>query len=150
MSYPQQVFANLAPLTVVPDPVDKTKEFLKWANRFYEEIAFVVNSRVIPFFSIEISDVAADIPNIAQFGAFLVCVSGINSTQPVKTWSLVKSTSTAVGVINVLGTQAGSGDWAGINLTITSTATNFQIAHNLAATTGVFNISVTTTQLSNQ
>ncbi len=150
MTLPDVPFANLPPLTIVPHPVDDTENFMQWMNRFYEEIGFVANARVYPYYTINISDVATDIPNLPQFGAFLVMVSGIASTQPVKTWSLVKSTETAAGIVNFLGTQAGSGIWAGINLTITSTATNFQISHNLAGVTATFNISVMGTQLGNQ
>lgn len=150
MTLPQVPFASLSPLTIVPHPVDDTDNFIQYLNRLYEEIAFVANARAVPYYTISISDVASDIPNLPSFGAFIVAVSGINSDQPVKTWSLVKSDESVAGVINILGTQAGTGDWAAINLTITLTATNFQIAHNLAGVTDRFNISVTGTQLGTQ
>lgn len=150
-TFPLSPFANLPPLTIVPNPVEDTDNFLAYFNRFYEEVGFVANNRVIPFYTITITSTATDIPNIPQFGAFLVMISGIDSTQPVKTWSLVKSTDTGAGIINILGTQVGTGAWAAVNLTITSTATNFQIAHTGAATLkGQFNISVMGTQLGNQ
>jgi hypothetical protein len=144
-TYPILQLPFLPPNIIVPvEGLDFT--FVQFLMRMYEEIAFNINARDYTFYTIPISDVAQDIPNIPNFGAFIVCVSGVDSTQPVKTWSLVKSTSTNAGVINVLGTQAGTAVWAGINLTITSTANNFQISHNLASVTGSFNIRIIGTQ----
>lgn len=145
MSFPIFQLPYLPPNIIVPSK-DLDFTFVQFLMRLYEEIAFNVNSRDYVWFTIPISDVASDIPNIPNFGAFIVCVSGVDSTQPVKTWSLVKSTTTNAGVINILGTQAGTGTWAGINLTITSTATNFQIAHNNAGVTGNFKIRILGTQ----
>ena len=153
MTFPISSFKNLPPLTIVPDPVDDKENFIQYFNRLYEQMAFVINERMTPYYAIPISDTPKDIPNLPQFGAFLVMVSGIDSSQPVKTWSLVKSDRGIAGVINILGTQAGTGIWAGIDLTITTTATNFQIAHNLVtvpATTATFNIAVIGTQIGNQ
>lgn len=147
MSFDNDPFPYLSPLTIVPNPIDDTENFMYFMNRFYEDAAESINVRKPPYFQIMISNVAADIPFLPRFGAYLVCVSGEVSTQPVKTWSLVKADQTAAGVINVLGTQAGTGDWAGNNLTITSTATNFQIAHDRASTTATFNIRWIGTQI---
>lgn len=145
MTFPRVSLPYLPPNTIVPvEDLDDT--FVQYLMRLYEEIAFNVNQRDYVYFPIAISDVSADIPNLPNFGAFIVCVSGVNSTQPVKTWSLVKADATAAGVINILGTQAGTGAWAGNNLTITSTATNFQIAHNRAGFTDNFNIRIVGTQ----
>ncbi len=145
MTFPQVELPLMPQSTIVPKPADELT-FVQYMMRLYEDLAFAINYRDFTFFEIPISDVASDIPNIPNFGAFIVCVSGVDSTQPVKTWSLVKSTSTGAGVINVLGTQAGTGVWAATNLTITSTATNFQIAHNLAGVTANFNIRIIGTQ----
>lgn len=144
---PYQPFLNLPPQTVVPNPVDDTQNFIEFMNRFYEEIGFIVNARQIPYYTINISDVAEDIPNLPQFGAYLVCVSGIASTQPTGVWSLCKSDSTAVGFGAEITNQAGTGIWAGINLVIAATTNTFQIYHGLTGTTGVFNISVFGTQV---
>ena len=61
-------------------------------------------------------------------------------------YPLCKSSALAAGQVVVLGSQAGSGIWAGINLTITSTANNFQIAHNLANVAADFSIRICGTQ----
>ena len=150
MTYPIQTFADIPTTTICPDPVEDTQNFIQYINRIYEEIAFAINARVIPYYTINISTTAMNIPNLATFGSFFVAVSGIYSSQPTGCWALVKSTSTSAGSVNTLRTQAGSGEWSGINLTITSTATNFQIAHNLSNVTDTFNISVFGTQLGNQ
>ena len=144
-------FGSLPPQTIVPHPVEDTDNFIQWMNRFYEEAALVMNNRVLPYAGIQISNIATDIPNLPTFGAFIVCVGGVYSNQPTGVWALTKSASGIAGLIAILQTQAGQGaQWAGINLTITSTATNYQIAHNLANVTDTFNISVFGTQLLNQ
>ncbi len=135
---------SLPTTTVVPENDDL---FIPYLNRLYEDIAFTVNSKDPKFFTIPITDTPTNIPNLANFGAFIVAVSGQTSTLPTLTASLCKADATAAGVINVLGSQAGTGGtWGGITLTITSTATNFQIAHSLPATTGNFNIRIMGTQ----
>lgn len=142
---PDFPFNELPGNTIIPSL--KTESiFIQYLNRLYEDIAFAVNNKDNIDFTIPISDNPVNIPNLANFGAFIVCVSGIDTTQPVKTWSLVKSDAMAAGVINILGTQAGTVAWTGNNLTITSTATNFQIAHDRAAFTGNFNIRIVGTQ----
>lgn len=146
MSFPEVQLPFLPPNTIVPSPVDQEDIFIQYFNRLYEDIAFAVNQRDFTFFEIAISSTATNIPNLPNFGAFIIAVSGVNSTLPVKTWSLVKADATAVGVINVLGTQAGTGAWAGNNLIITSTASNFQIRHDRAGVTANFNIRIMGTQ----
>lgn len=145
MTFPFYQLPYLPPNIIVPSK-ELEITFVQFLMRLYEEIAFNVNARDYVWFTIPISDVASNIPNIPNFGAFIVCISGVESGQPVKTWSLVKSDTNVAGVINILGTQAGTGIWAGINLTITSTATNFQIAHNNVGVTGNFKIRILGTQ----
>ena len=140
MSLPNIPFSFVSPLNVIPNPIDDTENFLYFFNRFYEEVASAITDREIPYYQIAVTTAATNIPFLPTFGSYILCVSGDKSDLPVKTWSLVKSTEDAVGVINVLGTQAGSGSWAATNLTITSTATNFQIAHDRAGITETFNI----------
>jgi len=144
-SYPQVELPFLPPNTIVPPPSEEDT-YIQYFNRLYEDVAFAVNSKDPTFFQIPISATASDIPNIPNFGAYIVCISGTLSTLPSGTWALAKSDSSAAGVIAVLQTQAGTGTWAAVNLTITSTASNFQIAHNLANTTANFNIRIIGTQ----
>lgn len=152
MTFPVIKLPSLPPNTVVPEDEDL---FVPYLNRLYEDIAFCANSKDPNYFEIPITSTASDIPNVPNFGAFLVCVSGSEHDTsaysgtgylPTITASLCKSDATAAGVINVIGTQNGTGSWAGISLTITSTATNFQIAHNRAGITGNFNIRIVATQ----
>lgn len=143
MTFPVILLPSLPPNTIVPENEDL---FISYFNRLYEEIAFCLNNKDNIYFQIPISNTAADIPNLPNFGAFIVCVSGTLSTLPTLTVSLCKADATASGSIAVLGSQVGTGAWAGNALTITSTATNFQIAHDRAGVTGNFNIRIMGTQ----
>lgn len=153
MSYPVIQLSNLPPNTVVP--VDEGL-FIQYLNRLYEDIAFAVNNRDYGFFPISVTDTPQDIPNIPNFGAFIVAVSGgdtitagpvvTGDTLPTATYSLCKSTSTGAGQANVLGSQVGTGSWAGNSILITSTGTNFQIAHDRATEVANFNIRILSTQ----
>lgn len=157
MSFPVINLANLPPNTIVP--VDENL-FIPYLNRLYEDIAFAVNNRDYIFFPISVTDTPTNIPNIPNFGAFIVCVSGgdtvttgpvvTGDTLPTLTASLCKSDSTAAGQIVVLGSQVGTGTWAGNSILITSTASNFQIAHDRAGATANFNIRILSTQSQQQ
>lgn len=150
MTYPIIEQPILAPNTIVPE--DEFL-FISYLNRLYEDIAFAVNNKDNSYFQSAITSTPTNIPNLPNYGAFLICVSGSNlplpnsgNTLPTLTASLCKSDSAASGMINVLGSQAGTTAWAGNNLTITSTATNFQIAHDNAGVSGNFNIRIVGTQ----
>ncbi len=150
MTFPKIILPSLPTNTIVPE---NESLFISYLNRLYEDIAFTVNNKDNIYFEIPITDTAANIPNIPNFGAFLVCVSGSegdttadDNNLPTLTASLCKSSPQDSGSVASLGSQAGTGTWAGKNLTITSTATNFQIAHNNAGVTGNFNIRIIATQ----
>ena len=143
MTFPNILQPSLPTTTIVPEEEDL---FIPYLNRLYEDIAFAVNSKDPTFFQAPITSTAANIPNLPNFGAFIICVSGTLSTLPTITASLCKADATAAGSIAVLGSQVGTGAWAGNALTITSTATNFQIKHNNAGVTGNFNIRILGTQ----
>lgn len=143
MSSQPPVQPLLPPNTIVPVNQDL---FVPYLNRLYEDIASAVNSKDPKYYPMAITSTATDILNCPNYGAFLIMVSGVDSTLPTLTASLCKSTSGTAGSIAPLGSQAGSGTWAGINLTITSTANNFQIAHNNAGVSGNFNIKLIGTQ----
>jgi hypothetical protein len=144
MTFPIIQRPSLPPNTIIPE---QENLFIEYLNRLYEDIAFTVNSKDYTAFTTSITDIASDIPNLPNFGAFIICVSGNTSGLPTITASLCKNSASLAGVINVLGTQAGTvAPWAAATLTITSTATNFQINHSVAATTGNFNIRIIGTQ----
>lgn len=144
MSYPIINLPQLPPNTIVPESEDL---FLDYLNRLYEDIAFAVNNKDYIAFEIPITSSATNIPNVPNFGAFIVLISGTLSTLPTITASLCKSDATASGQVVVLGSQVGTGAWAGNALTITSTATNFQVAHNRAGVMGNFNLRIVGTQM---
>jgi hypothetical protein len=143
MTFPMIVQPSLPPNTIVPE---EDALFIPYFNRLYEDIAFTVNNKDNTFFQIPITSSATSIPNLPNFGAFIVCVSGTDSTLPTITASLCKSSAIVAGSIAVLGSQVGTAAWAGNTLTITSTATNFQIAHNRASVNANFNIRIVGTQ----
>ena len=134
-----QQFPTLTTTTIVP--TDKSL-FNPYFTRQYESIAATVNFKDNSFYPMAISDIPTNIVNLLSFGAFIICVSGVDSTLPTLTASLCKSDMTTAGQVIVIGSQAGTGAWAGNNLTITSTATNFQIAHDRAGITANFNVRV--------
>lgn len=134
---------NLPPSTIVPQSQEL---FIPYFNRVYEDVAYTINTKVNGYYQMAITSSAQNILYLPNFGAFILCVSGVNSTLPTITASLCKADATASGSIAVLGHQAGTGAWSGFVLTITSTATNFQIAHNNTGISGNFNIQYIGTQ----
>lgn len=143
LSFPVITLPSLPPNTIVPED---EYLFISYLNRLYEDIAFTVNDKIAGYFPIPITSTAQDIPNLPNYGAFIVAISGVDSTLPCITASLCKADKGASGAIVVLGSQVGTSAWAGNALTITSTATNFQIAHNRVGVTGNFNIVIIGTQ----
>jgi hypothetical protein len=143
MTFPVVRQPSLPTSTVIPVNEDL---FIPYLSDLYEQIASAVNSKDPNYFTTAITDVPTNIPNVPNFGAFIICVSGKTTSLPTLTASLCKASASNAGSIAVLGSQAGTGTWAANTLTITATATNFQIAHNKAATSGNFNIRIIGTQ----
>ncbi len=149
MTFPQVQLPFLPPNTIVPSPVDQTDEFIRYLNRLYEDIAFAVNQKDFTFFEISVSTTASSVPNLPNFGSFFVAISGVDSGMPAATWALAKADAGAAGAGLVPITfQPGTvAPWIGFNLVMTSTANNYQIAHNAASTVvGNFNIRIIGTQ----
>lgn len=143
MTFPIIELPSLPPNTIVPTDKDL---FIPYFNTQYEDIAFTVNNKDDRFFTTAITDTPTNIPNMPNFGSYIICVSGTLSTLPTLTAALCKADATAAGTIASLGSQVGTMAWAGNALTITSTATNFQIAHDRAGVSGNFNIKFISTQ----
>ena len=135
---------SLPPNTIVPDNDDL---FIPYFNRLYEDIAFTVNSKDAGAFPIAITSTATNIANLANFGSFVICVSGSTTGLPTITAALNKADMNSAGSIAVLGSQAGTvAPWVAATLTITSTTTNFQIAHSVSGVSGNFNVRIIGTQ----
>lgn len=143
MTFPMSIRPFLPPNTIVPTNEDL---FVPYLNRLYEDIAFAVNNKDPIYFPMAVTSTAQNILNLPNFGAFIICVSGVDSTLPTKTASLCKSSATVAGSIAILGSQVGTAAWAGNSIVITATATNFQISHDRAGVTGNFNIRIIGTQ----
>jgi len=91
---------------------------------------------------LQIDNTARDIPFLPTNGAFLILVQGVDNEMPTLISACTKVDVGVAGAIANLGSQNGTGaTWNTAALTISSTATNFQIAHSLAQT-GDFLITV--------
>lgn len=141
-------FNNIIPGVVPPSTIVPSNKdlFIPYLTRVYEDLATAINNKDNIYYQIAVTDTAANIPNVPNFGAFIICVSGTDSSLPTKTASLCKASATASGSITGIGAQVGTGAWAGNTIIITSTATNFQIRHDRAGVTGNFNIRIIGTQ----
>jgi len=138
-------FNELPGNTIVPE-LDPEEVFVQYLTRLYEDIAFAVNNKDNISFTIPIGNVAADIPVMPNFGAFLICVSGVDDGMPAYVWALAKNNANLAGttpaaLTNQVGTIA---PWVGVTLTVTSTLTNYQIQHS-GTVTGNFNIRIVST-----
>jgi hypothetical protein len=130
--------------TIVPQ--DDTL-FIPYFTRTYEAISQSVNAKDGIYFLTAITDTPTNIPNIQNFGSYIICVSGATTGLPCLTAALCKSDIGAIGSIAPLTFQAGTtAPWAAATLTITSTATNFRVAHSVAGQSGNFNIRIIGTQ----
>jgi hypothetical protein len=133
-------FNELPSNTIIP-PLEEEAVFIQYLNRLYEDIAFAVNNKDNIFYTIPITSGVVNIPNMTNFGAFIVCVSGVSTGMPAYTWALTKASNNAMGTVAILTSQVGTiAPWVGATLTITSTAKNYQIRHSVANTIGNFNI----------
>lgn len=145
MSFPDVQLPYLPPNTIVPNPVTQTEEFIRYLNRLYEEIAFAVNSKDFDWFTIAVSNIPQDIPNVDNRGAYLISITGTEDGMPSANFSLVKAQKDALGEPpSQIQQQEGSiAPWIGVKLKITYAAstTNFQISHN-GTVTGNFNINI--------
>ena len=130
--------------TIVPDDDNL---FIPYFTRTYENLAQAINAKDNTQFTAAITSTPTNIPNIANYGSFLLCVSGEGSGLPAITIGLCKASNAAAGASSAITSQAGTdAPWVGKVLTVTSTASNFQIAHNAAGVTGNFNFRIIGTQ----
>lgn len=144
MTYPTIDQPSLNPSTIVPEQEDL---FIPYLTTLYQNLAEIVNNKDNLYYSFAITSTAQNIPNLPNFGSYIVCISGIESSLPTITASLCKASSASAGSVAVIGSQVGTGAWAGNALTISSTATNFQVRHNRTGVTGNFNIKFIGTQI---
>lgn len=148
MTYPITNTPSLPPNTIVPQ---NENLYIPYFTSLYQSVASAVNSKDVNFFPMGITDTAANIVNLPNFGSYTVCVSGATSGMPCIVVALCKASNAASGTIAVLTSQAGTvAPWLAATLTVTSTATNYQIAHSVVTTpiptTGKFNIRIIGTQ----
>lgn len=143
---PDFPFAELDNATICPSPSDEDL-FIPYFNRLYENIALAVNARDYIYFTAPISNQYTNIPNLPNFGSFMVCISGATTGMPAFTWSLTKADANAAGSGVAITVQVGTiAPWVGATILVDSTATNFRVKHSVANTLGNFNFRIIGTQ----
>jgi hypothetical protein len=143
---PDFPFAELDNATICPRPSDENL-FIPYFNRLYESIALAVNARDYIFFTAPVSSNFVNIPNLPNFGAFMVCISGATTGMPSFTWSLTKADANAPGSGASITVQVGTiAPWIGATILVDSTATNFRVKHSVANTVGNFNFRIISNQ----
>lgn len=163
MSVPLVQRPYLLNTTIVPNTQD-LNTFLQFLTRLYEDIAFAVNQRDFIQFTMSVPPPAAagpppileqQIPNLAFFGSFVICISGESPGMPCATYAVNKADIFQAGVYTPLSAQAGNvAPWVGINVTLqdgtpyTSGEIPITISNTSAAPllTGNFNLRIIGTQ----
>ncbi len=144
MTVPVTFRSNLTSTTTIPE---QPELLIPYLTRQYEDISTAVNQRDFSFFPMAISPTAASIINMPTFGSYIICISGVTSGLPCLTASVCKNSSTASASIAVLGSQAGTAtNFVGATLSLTSTASNIQVALAGTSSTGNFNVRFIGTQ----
>jgi len=144
MTFPTVIRPFLPQNTVVPED---DSLFIAYFTDLYKKIAYSVNQKDWIYTPMAITYTATNILNLPTFGSYIVCVSGVTTGLPCLVAALSKASNAAAGTVEELTFQAGTDSpFSGATLTITSTTTNYQIAHSVENTTGSFNIRIIGTQ----
>lgn len=102
-----------------------------------------VNQKSITSYEMLIDDTARPFPELSAIGAFIITISGIETSLPVGVYAVTKSDNGVAGSIATLSSQVGTGSWVGNALTVSSTATAFEVKHNRAGISDNFNVTIT-------
>jgi hypothetical protein len=144
MTVPVTFRPNLTSTTTIPEDESLMIPYL---TRQFEDISTAVNARDFNFFPMAIGPTAASIINMPTFGSYIICISGVGSGLPCLTASVCKNASTLAASIAALGSQAGTAtNFVGATLSLTSTASNIQVALVGTTFTGNFNVRFIGTQ----
>ncbi len=154
-------YPNLPVSIIWPENPDDTPWFMM---RLYEQLAYAINSKDNGIFTMAISNSATLIPNINNFGSYLVNISGsgpyVDPTTgdinfwPASIFQLTKSTPNNIGLFTETQTQAGTGtqlSGAGYMISLQQIPASigpyyYFIQHNIAGVTGSFNVNIQGTQ----
>lgn len=131
-------------------------------SKLYDQMVSSINSRDFGYFQMAISDKATPIPNMTNFGSYMICVggssqvlneyTGVINWLPSYVWVSTKTQDTqAPAAPNLLSSQVGIGDtWSGATLTLSDIAVNgvrvYALNHNKAGKTASFNVRIIGTQ----
>jgi hypothetical protein len=134
---------QLPPNTTSPANEDLWQTY--WTDT-YKDIANTVNSKDFNFYPMAITSAYQNILNLPPFGAYIICISGMTSTLPTITASLCKADAIAAGSATTIGSQVGTGAWAGNALTFNAAVGAFQVKHDRTGVIGNFNLRIIGTQ----
>ena len=153
-------YPNLPVSLIFPEDPQELAWFM---NRLYEQMAFAINSKDNGIFTMAISSVPTLIPNINNFGAYLMNVSGsgpfvdaqgVLNYWPSYVFQMTKSDPNKIGTDTFTQNQDGSGPTlGGIALLLTQQRVPavtgpfyYFIQHNAPGITGSFNVNIQGTQ----
>ena len=127
---------NAVPEYVGIDEITDDYENLRVTNLMIDSL----NNKKATFIEIMVSDAAERIPNMPEYGSFLICVQGAESTMPSSIYACC-SNGTA-GTVASLVAQAGSDDWNANTVTIASSGADFTIVHDRAGVDDKFYLTI--------
>jgi len=127
---------NAVPEYVGIDEITDDYENLRVTNLMIDSL----NNKKATFIEIMVSDAAERIPNMPEYGSFLLCVQGSASTMPGSIYACC-SNGTA-GSVASLASQAGTDDWAANVVTIAASGANFTILHDRAGVADKFYLTI--------
>ncbi len=153
--------ANLPQTIIWPDDEDEIPWFME---NMYQLLVQAINLKDFNYFPMAIGRTPTQIPNLRNFGAYLLCVGGTDkivnpqtgaiSWLPSYVWALAKTQDTVAGTIPAtpLADQPGVGGvWAGATLALTSLTLDsgeivYAINHSVTGRTAGFNVRIVGTQ----
>jgi len=127
---------NAVPDYVGIDEITDDYENLRITNMMIDSL----NNKKATFIELIVTDAAERIPNLPEYGAFLICVQGSESTMPGRIYACC-SNGTA-GTVASLVAQAGTDDWNANTVTIAASGANFTILHDRASVTDKFYLTI--------
>lgn len=125
---------------------ESPKELNEWLKQLYDEIERLSADTPVTTFTQTITSTPTALERIADYGATLILINGVDSGLPAYSYSTVKSTTGSNGTSATIASQAGTGSWGGVTLTLTATSSGFDISHSGGASlSGLFKIIIITT-----
>jgi len=124
------------------DQVTDNYENLRITNLIIDSL----NNKKASFIEMFITDSAETIPNLPEYGAFIICVQGEQSTMPGRVYACCSNgtAGSVASLVSQAGTTAPSGEtnWNGKVLTIAASGANFTVAHDNTGISAKFYLTI--------